>query len=205
MNRFSGAIVAIGLTAVLPLGMPAQAAAPAAAADKAAALDPASLALAHDILTIAFPPEKRADMMGSVMDSIIEQTRKNVPSSAFSNDKDFQAVLDRSLKRMEDQMKASVKEGVPDYFESFARAYARDFSREDLEAIDVFVKTPAGQHYFARSAELMKDPDVQAAGARMSKKLLARLPEIQRETLRDVQDYIDRKQHEKAPAKASVS
>lgn len=205
MKKLSNAIVAIVLSAALPLAMPAEAAAPSATADEAAVLGPTSLSLAHDILNYAFPPEKRADMMDSVMDSIIEQTRKNVPSSTFTDDKDFQAVLDHSLRRMQEELKATVREGVPDYFESFARAYARDFSREDLEAIDAFVKTPAGQHYFARAPDLLNDPDVQAASARMSAKLLARLPALQRETMRDIQDYIDKKQQEKQPARASVS
>ncbi len=145
-------------------------------------------------------------MMGSVMDAIIDQARKNTEALKVSDDKDFQAVVDRSIERMNQQMKASVSASVPDYFASFERAYARDFSREDLEAILAFVRTPAGQHYFERSPNLLKDADVQAAGQRMTAKLLAKLPEINRELMHDVEDYVaKKKQQQNAATPAPVS
>jgi hypothetical protein len=170
----------------------ASAAAPPASGSDAA-LDPVALDLAHQIIAIAFPPEKRSQMYASIMDSIMDQTRKNVESKLGTGDADLDAVLDRSLQRMHDQMKVTMNASIPDYFESFARAYARDFSRDDLQAVLAFVKTPAGQHYFARAPELLKDPDVQAANQRLMEKLLAKLPELQAQTLRDVQDYVARK------------
>lgn len=168
-------------------------------------VDPASLALAHQIITLAFPPAKRADMMSSMIDSLLDQARNSLQDDKLTQDKDFQALLDRSTQRMFDQMKASLNTALPDYFESMERAYARDFSRDDLTAILAFVKTPAGQRYFERAPQIVKDPDVQAVSRRMTSELLGKLPELQQELVRDVQDYISKKKEKKAAASVPVS
>jgi hypothetical protein len=167
----------------------------------AAALNPESLAVAHQILDTAFPPAKRMQMFGSMIDSLTEQMKSAVPSSQFSNDKDFQALLDRSQARMFAELKAATQDAIPDYFEAMARAYARDFSLDDLDAILAFAKTPTGQHFFERSTQILKDPDVQAASQRMSAKLMAKLPEITRQSMQDVEDYVAKKQKEEQAAK----
>ena len=215
MKKIVGLIAAGALFATVSANASAQSPKPAMVASHGAPitrvdtenpLDPASLALAHQILTIAFPPERRSQMMASIMDSIVEQTRKNMQSQMPAGDKEFQALLDRSTQRMLDQMKASMNAALPDYFESFAHAYARGFSRDDLEAILAFAKTPTGQRYFERAPGLLKDPDVQAAGQRMSAQLLAKLPEITRETMRDVEEYVAaKKKREQAVDSTPVS
>ena len=164
-------------------------------------VDPASLAVAHEILDTAFPPAKRSQMFASMTDSLPAQMKQAVPSSMISNDKDFQALLQRSQDRMFADMNAAMQDAIPDYFEAMARAYARDFSLYDLNAILTFARTPTGGRFFARSTELIKDPDVQAAGQRMSAKLLAKLPEITRESMKDIEDYIAKKEKEEKAAK----
>jgi hypothetical protein len=199
MKAIFGALVGASLV-LAPLGAAASAQtssqptssapAPSAPPNTAAALDPVSLDLAHQIITIAFPPEKRSQMYASMMDAIMGQARANVESKLGTGDKDLDAIVGRSMDRMYADMKANLNAAIPDYFESFARAYARDFSRDDLQAILAFVKTPAGQHYFSRVPELLKDPDVQAANQRLMEKMLAKMPELEAQTLRDIQDYV---------------
>jgi len=191
MRRLVGLVLgAISIVAV-PAGAAAQpqGASPAPAA-AATALDPASLALAHQIVTIGFPPQTRSQMYASVLDAISEQTRKNLLSKMTSGDKGLDAIVDRSLRRMDEQMKATIDVSIPDYFDAFTRAYARGFSHDDLEAILAFVKTPAGQRFFQRSPMLIRDPDVQAASARIQAQLIAKLPELQRQTMQEVEDYV---------------
>ena len=163
-------------------------------------VDPSSLAIAHEILTLGFPPEKREQMFASVIDAIMAQARSNVQLQKFSDDKEFQAILDRSNLRMMEAMKASISAAIPDYFEAMARAYARDFSADDLNAILSFVKTPAGQHYLERSSQIVKDPDVALAGRRMTAQLMAKLPDIMAENIKDAEDYVAKKEKQ---AKAS--
>jgi hypothetical protein len=202
LGPFAAAILLVAAPAV---AQPQSQATPAPATQPAA-LDPASIAIAQQILEIAFPPANRADMMASMMDSLVEQTRKNMENYQPAADKDFQKVLNRSTQRMFDEVKAAVNAALPDYFDSMARAYARDFSRDDLTAILAFVKTPAGQRYFERAPQLLKDPDVQAASQRMTAQMLKKMPEIQKETMRDVENYVAQKEKaNKAVARAPVS
>ena len=206
MRRLVGLVLGAISIVVVPAGAAAQprAASPAPAA-AATALDPASLALAQQIVTIAFPPEKRSQMYASVLDAINEQTRKNVLSKMSTGDKGLDAIVERSLRRMNDQMKVMINASIPDYFDAFARAYARGFPHDDLVAILAFVKTPAGQRYFERSPMLIKDPDVQAASARIQAQLVTKLPELQRQTMQDVEHYLATKQKQAKLAKTLVS
>lgn len=160
---------------------------------KATAVDPASLALAHQIVNAAFPPEKRVEMFNSMMDSLVEQSRQSMENLDLAKDKDLEALIDRSVKRTFDQLRAIMVAALPDIFEGMSRAYAREFSADDLNAILAFVKTPAGQHYFERAPLVLKDPDVRAASQRMMAQLLAKKPELDRENKQDIEDYIARK------------
>jgi hypothetical protein len=164
------------------------------AAAPAAPVDPASLAVAREILVIGFPPDKREQMFNSMIDTIMTQARQNVSLDKFSDDTEFQTLLDRSNQRMFEAMKASLTAAIPDYFDAMARAYARGFSADDLNAILAFVKTSAGQHYLERSSQLLKDPDVALASQRMTMQLMAKMPDIISEIMKDVQDYVAKKE-----------
>ena len=181
---------------------PSGATAPLASAK---ALDPASLALAHQIVTLAFPPEKRSQMFASVMEAVVKQSRTAVDTKGLTGDKDFQKLVDRQTERMYASVMVTVDAALPDYFESMTRAYAREFSVDDLNAILVFVKTPAGQHYFERAPLILQDPDVQATSQRMMAQVLKKMPEMTREMMRDVQDYVAKKNTGKTDDRAPVS
>jgi hypothetical protein len=210
MRAILGVVVGATLVASTPAAAQPQPIAASKNAEKpsetATPVDPASLALAHQILAIEWPPEKRAKMYDSMMDSIVEQTRKTLENKDMAGDKDFQAMVDHSTVRMFDEMKASIIADLPDYFGAMEHAYARQFSPDDLRSILAFVKTPAGQHYFQRIPEVLKDPDMQAANQRLQSQLLGKMPEIQREAMKDVADYIAKKEKQAKPTAApSVS
>jgi hypothetical protein len=179
---------------------PVTAAAPATAT---APIDPEALALASDILTAAFPPEKREQLFSSTLDSIVDQTRKTLATRAPVGDKDFQVILDHSIQRQFDQMKTILNGQIPDIYDSMAHAYARMFSKEDLTQILAFVKTPAGQHYFQQATAVLKDPDVQAANQRMLTQLLAKLPDLQGQTMQEIEDYLAKKEKQQKASHAS--
>src|SRR2546430_2196284 len=85
-------------------------------------VDPVALALAHQILDIGFPAEKRSQMFASVMDSLNGQARKAMENLGFTTDKDLQALMNRSSQRMWDEMKPILNAALPDIFDSIARA-----------------------------------------------------------------------------------
>ena len=205
MKKFCVAILGISLAMAAPASAAAQPAPAPVPVAKATPLDPASLAVAQQIITIAFPPEKRSQMYASMMNSIISQARTDVEAKTSTGDKGLDAIVDRSMLRMYDQLQASLQESLPDIFDSFARAYARGFSRDDLQAILAFVKTPAGQRYFQRLPQLLADPDIQAANKRMSEKLLVKLPGLEAQTKQEVEAYVEKKLKEKKAAAVPVS
>jgi len=193
-------IFALGVAILLPNAAAAQPAGNAPGATAGAAtlrhdnpVDPASLAVAREILAVAFPAEKRPELFRAVMQSMVDQTSDSMRSLGKAKDKDFQTIVDRSTHRMFDQLTEIIVAALPDYFEGMARAYARDFSLDELNAVLAFVKTPAGQHYFQRAPLLLKDPDVQAANQRMIATMAERAPEMAREPRQEVEAYVARK------------
>ena len=184
------------LAALFVVAAPVSAAPHAAPKANPTEVDPRALAIAHQILAIGIPAEKRSQMFTSVLDSLSEQVRKSAAGLSPTKDKDFQAILDRSTQRLWDGMKPIMNAALPDIFESMARAYARDFSVDDLNALLAFVKTPAGQHFFERSPLILKDPDVQASRQRMMAQIGEKLPGIMRQDKQDIEDYLAKKAEE---------
>ena len=154
------------------------------------AVDPASLALARQILAAEFPPKDRAQRYASRMRSILDMSLSTSDKLLAAKDKNFAALVDRNTRRMFDQITAIMSASLPDYYESLARAYARQFSQADLREILAFVETPAGTHYFERWPLVVKDPDVQAAEKRMMSLVMDKAPEISSENRKDIEDYV---------------
>jgi hypothetical protein len=84
-----------------------------------------------------------------------------------------------------------------------AHAYARTFTPDELTQILAFVNTPAGQHYFQQAPQILQDPDVQAANQRLAAKLMDKLPEVQRQTMQEVEDYVAKKEKQANPSHAA--
>ncbi len=154
MKKILGPVLAALLIGAISVSAQAQ----PASGPKAEGVNPARLAVALQILAIGMPPEKRSQLFGSLVDSLVEQSRKSSESLGLTKDKDFQAVMDRSTQRMWDEMKPIMNAALPDIFENMARAYAREFSIDDLNALLAFVKTPAGQHFFERAPMILRLP-----------------------------------------------
>ena len=194
MNKIHpGLLAAAFIAAASTQVLAAQASTQTPPSSRRAEVDPVSLELAHQILDIGYPPAQRPQLFASVMKSLTDQARANMAQLGLADDKDFQAVLDRTTQRMWDQMNATTTASLPDIFESMAHAYARIFSRDDLTAMLAFARTPAGQHFFQRSPGILNDPDVQAANQRVMNKIMAKLPEIVRQNRQDIEDYLAKK------------
>ena len=209
MKQLFGVTLCAWLVASSPaLAQPAAPSSARSASPASPAHDPASLALARQILSIAYPADKRSQMMDTMITAIVDQSTKALDTAEFSKDPEFQALIERSTKRMWDQFTASMQSSLPDYFDSMAQAYARSFSRDDLEAILAFVKTPTGQRYFGRAPLILKDPAVQAAAQRLMAKMMMKVPELSRENKQDIEDYVAKKlKQEKSadhPANAAI-
>ncbi|MBO9498468.1 MAG: DUF2059 domain-containing protein [Novosphingobium sp.] len=186
--------------AVLVLAAPAAATAQETAgganpavANADAPLDPASVALAHRIVDLAFPPEKRKAMFAGVMDALVNQMRGAMAAANPDGDKELATIVDHSVQRMFEQMQPIINAHLPDYFDAMANAYARAFSPDELQQLLAFASTQTGQHFFERSTTLLKDPDVIAANQRMTGELLKDMPQLTAEMKADVAAYVEKK------------
>jgi len=199
MNRLSlaparrAALLAPALAAALAgpsLAQPrvAVAALPSSAAP--APVDPERLAIAREVVALAYPPEKRQAMMMGVVDSMMAQIRQATfgPSGA-PDDPGAQAIFERFVQRVRGQASRSVADASPALFDAFARAYARMFTRDELVQIRAFVATPAGAKYVERSSNLLADPDVARANTAYIAGYLAAVKPIQEELVRELTDY----------------
>jgi hypothetical protein len=206
MNRLSHALNPLSLLLALSLtpggAAVAQPAPPIVSVTSAAPVpvDPERLAIAQDVVALAFPPAMRQAMFVRVADSMMAQFRQATfgPTGAPA-DPGAEAIYQRLVDRIRAQVGRSVGEASPELFAAFARAYARMFTREELIQIRAFVATPAGAKYVQRSADLMSDPDVARANTAYLTHYLAALKPVQEQFMRELTDYYAKHAPQKRP------
>lgn len=143
------------LLAAATVGM----AAPAAAQSSEQPVDEAAAkhTLAVRIVVAAFPEDQRMEMLGGMMDSMISQM---TPTLDKLGDKEMQAISEKHLGLMRDDVMADLRANSGGMFDAMAVAYARGFSLQELQDIERFVTTPSGAAYVQRSPKLLNDPAV---------------------------------------------
>lgn len=137
-------------------------ASPPAANAAAPAPDVERLRLGREIIDLGFPAEMREGMFLGSVDSMLGQVRK-VQLAQFANAPAVKALLDEAIDGMIAQIKPIITRNIPMFMEAYAKAYAREFTREELSELRAFVATPTGRHFMARSTQILDDPDFKAA------------------------------------------
>ena len=157
-----------------------------------ARLDPRNLALAEQIIDLSYPPETRHAMMSRATDAMMDQAETAVTQMLGDHmDAGTERIFDRYMDRVREQSEALIADGSPAIFTAFARAYARQFTHDELVEIRAFVATPTGAKYVQQSVELLSDPDVaQANTAYMAEAFGAMLP-LQEQLFRELNEYIE--------------
>jgi len=100
--------------------------------------DAGNLAIAQEIVALAYPAESRQAMFMRFTDSLAAQMRGAIfPETGGPADAGLQAIMERYLARVRVITQQTISEGTPALFDAYARAYARQFSREDLVQIQL--------------------------------------------------------------------
>jgi hypothetical protein len=172
------------LLAAFALALAASASTASIAQDRPAApaaqLDPATLAIAQEVVDLAFPPDGRRQMYARVVDAMLRQGRTAALNAAGrSLDAEEQQILDRYLERVRTEADRIITENSPALFAAFARGYARMFTHDELVQIRAFVATPTGAKYVFRSADLLSDPDVAEANTAYMSSFFATLQPLE--------------------------
>jgi hypothetical protein len=175
----------------------APATAPPAAAAALEPVDPDRLAIAEEVVALAFPPEQRTAMMMQAGNSIAAQMRAALLNSLGGKiDPGLDAILQRFFERVHAKTERLIPEASPPLFVAIARAYARTFTRDELLQIRAFVATPAGTKYVRRSMDLLADPDVAEANTAYFQRAMKEMQPLQRELAQEVDSYL--KKHPRA-------
>ena len=154
--------VAAMLAATLPSAAHAQHA-PAATA----APDPARLAVAKILIERFMPADRRDAMVEQMVRPIMDNAREAMFAgplfeSIRAEDPKLQARIDDFMTQELENSIATTKAAMPALADAMARAYARRFTLEQLQALQAFFETPAGRAYVEQAPTLMSDPDILA-------------------------------------------
>jgi hypothetical protein len=181
------------LVAAFALMLAATGASPCFAQDRpnapAAELDPAQLALAREVVDLAIPPETRHAMLTRVGETMAAQMRDAL-FAGHPVDAGVQAIFQRYLERVRSQTEPLITEYSPAIFAAVARAYARNFTRDELLQIRAFMATPAGARYIQRSPELLADPDIAQANTAYFRRAMTVLEPLQADLRRELTEYM---------------
>lgn len=136
----------------------------ASAQPQAVAADAQAPALAHAIVDIAFPPERRAEMMDKLMRSMGEQMKSALPPALMS-DPGLARIMTDYLAQIPTTLRPATTAFIPKQMDAVAQAYARMFTLAELRDIVAFARTPSGKSYLQRSMDVMSDPAVAAVNS----------------------------------------
>lgn len=187
MNKLLAAVAAL-IVAGSAVPCLAQAEVTAAAAP---APDPDRLAAARELVDIAFPAENRSQLFANSIRTMMAQARAAMVDPLGEQlDEGARQIIERYLARMQLQITKSADAAIPIFFDAYARAYARQFTRDELIEITAFVTTPTGSKYFQRSSELLADPDFAAANTAYMKSALEALRPMQAELVQELTVYL---------------
>ena len=189
------------LTALLLTAAPAVAQTPPAATPAAAAADPAALAAATRIAGALLPDGTYRKMMSGTLDRMMSgmmdqmgnlpmreilmaagMDETDMPKIAPDAMKQVMAITDPNFKqRMDLGMKAMMGSMVdlmskyePAVRDGLSEAYARRFTRAQLDDLERFFATPTGKDYAAQSMLIYADPAVM-------NRMMAMMPDMMKE------------------------
>jgi hypothetical protein len=146
------------------------------------------LAIAREIVAISMPPDMREKMYFATMDQIVGQMRE--AQGDESDDPQIQAIVDKHLKAMTDQIKSVTRAHIPALVEALADAYAVIFSKDELNDILAFVRTPSGRKFVVMSRAVIAEDHVVAANQDLMNEITALIPEYKEALQEEITEYL---------------
>jgi uncharacterized protein len=178
MKLVSGSLLVTLVSTTAWAAAPTAAPVPAAvAAQSAPAAAAERLALAREFVTQSTSVDHyMAQVHDASMRLASEAVINNADASDTPPDK-IMADVDKLVARLEPPMRAH----IPQLFEAYAQAYAREFSADELRALVAFGQSPAGKHYLDNEAFMMTDPGVMKVNMEMMESMQPVLENLARE------------------------
>ncbi|WP_158298882.1 DUF2059 domain-containing protein [Sphingomonas psychrotolerans] len=149
-----------------------------AAPSAVAAPEPARLAAATALMERVMPADRRDAMVEQMVRPMMQNVRDtmfNGPlfADAKTENPKLVATFEGFMKDEFERSIAALKTSMPAMFDAMARAYARRFTLDQLQALDTFFQTPAGRAYVELAPTIMTDPDLMAVQRSMMTETIA--------------------------------
>ncbi len=156
----------------LALGLSLIAAPALAEAPAPAAVEPARLAAAREVVSLAMPPATRDAMLAQMSTAMANNMRQGMLANPqmkamFAQDPRLEPIFDRYMTRIQARTAETIRSGMPPLYDAMGRAYARRFTLPQLADLKAFFQTPTGRYYSTQAATIMADPDIAAAQSAM--------------------------------------
>ena len=119
------------------------------------------MAIASQIIDIAYPAEQREEMFFKASISMSDQMLASLDGTIA--DQGAQAILDQTIEEMHAEQLEILRDHIPAIMAGFSKANANMFTYDELVDILDFVKTPTGSQFLLKSTEIISDPDFAAA------------------------------------------
>ncbi|MCJ2187402.1 DUF2059 domain-containing protein [Novosphingobium beihaiensis] len=151
------------MAAAIPAPVLAAASQPAApaAADAAPQAASESLTLARSIVTTAFPPDSREEMMEKLMTTVVSQMKDSMPLDTLT-DPGLRKIVTDYLEGVPGMLRPATSAFIPKQMEAIAQAYTQIFTLAELRDVAAFAHTPSGKTFLQRSTEVLSQPAVAA-------------------------------------------
>lgn len=178
---------------------------PPAPAATAPTIDPARLAVARQIVLKLFPPGTYREMLGDNYQQMMSQMMESMGGMPMAQIAHLGGLTEEQVKGLGDAKMGEVMDIIdpawrerlkllsgdmmgemgglfdklePRIREAMARAYARDFTLDQLNEILRFLETPTGTLYAKRSLAIFMDREVVAEMTAMMPEIMKEMPAI---------------------------
>jgi hypothetical protein len=131
----------------------------------AEAIDSEKLAAATNLINVIMPPEKRKAMI----DAMVSPMMRNVVlvaeldskvSKLYADDPEYKLIFRRFFDKVENYTLSKLELEMPALTTTMSRAYARQFTLQEMKDATAFFSSPSGIAFSEKSVTLMADPGV---------------------------------------------
>ncbi|TYC90754.1 hypothetical protein [Novosphingobium sp. BW1] len=149
---------------------------PASAQDTSAptiaAVEPERLAIAERIVAVSLPPAEREEKMHEMLQAVTGQITAAIPLDDVE-DEGLRAILREYLADIPEALRPTVSAFLPKQMNAMTHAYARLFTKAELEDTLAFARRPSGSAFLSKSIDIMSDPEVAAANTGYMRDVMA--------------------------------
>lgn len=163
------------------------------------AVDALRLAVAREVVALAWPPEQREAMMHKLMTAMTSQFKASVRLETIT-DPGLKKIMEDYFDSIPTFLQPSVSDFLPKQMDAIAHAYARKFTLVELQDVRTFAQTPSGSRFLHESMDVMSDPDVAAANTAYFKDITMLSQSVADDLKTKIEAYL--KDHPEARPKA---